>query len=275
MTMISNPASALYRYHAGNKGKFLSYKDFGENPELTLTMFKDFYFECFPSILYWFYPNRDDESNMILSANMWRSIRDQYGEIILPRKIVYHPLISLCHNQDDFSSRQNNLFYSNEYEEYLVLSSLEQYFFSASVFFTKLIPQVLTRALGISARRLFLKTSGWPEMSAGLGYLVSAEQWLKESDGLLPCPGEAQYYNSLLDVLLPFFSNEVEAFLSGREPSISSQAYGELTKIAVGRTDIVLEELSKAVDSAKEHFRTGQIPVYYLSHEELYGNTFE
>ena len=256
MTMISNPASALYRYHAGNKGKFLSYKDFGENPELTLTMFKDFYFECFPSILYWFYPNRNDESNMILSANMWRSIRDHSGEIILPRKIVNHPRIFLCLNQDNFSSRQNNLFYSNEYEEHLALSSLEQYFFSASVFFTNLIPQVLTRALGISARRLFLKASGWPEMSAGLGYLVSAEQWLNESDGLLPCRGEAQ-------------------FLSGREPSISSQAYGELTKIAVGRTDIVLEELSKAVDSAKEHFRTGQIPVYYLSHEELYGNTFE
>lgn len=230
MTMISNPADALYRFHAGNDGKFLSYKDFGENPELTLSMFKDFYFECFPSILYWFYPDRNDESNMILSAN---------------------------------------------HVEHLVLSLLEKYFFSASVFFTNLIPQVLTRALGISARRLFLKASGWPEMSAGLGYLVSAEQWLKESDGLLPCSGEAQYYNSLLDVLLPFFSNEVEAFLSGREPSISSQAYGELTRITVGRIDIVLEELSKAVDSAKEHFRTGQIPVYYLSHEELYGNAFE
>ena len=209
----------------------VTYKDFDRIPDLTLKAYKDFYFKEFPKLLRWFYPSMSSDGRVILFAK-----------------------------REDNEDRR---FYSL-IESPGELDSIGKYFFSVSVFFTCLIPQVLAKCINHKAMELFFRASGWPFMSAGLGGQISAELWLKESE-LKPEGKEVDWYNTLLDIVTDFFINEVASFLEGMEDSVETSAYEELVEMASGKIGEIKECLLAAVRNAKENFKTDNIPTYFLN----------
>ena len=208
----------------------VTYKDFDDMPDLTLKAYKEFYFKEFPKLLRWFYPSMSDDGRMIL-----------------------------------FATRE-----SNEDRRFRILAegpgeldSTGEYFFSVSVFFTCLIPQVLAKCIGHKAMDMFFRASGWPLMSSGMGGQVSAECWLKDS-GIYPDEAEVRWYNALIDIVKPFFAGEIREFLEGGQASLDDAAYSQLVESAKGKTDAVEETLMTAVTQAEDNFRTGEAPVYWF-----------
>lgn len=216
-----------------NRRMGVTYKDFDRIPDLTLKAYKDFYFKEFPKLLRWFYPSMSSDGRVILFAK-----------------------------REDNEDRRFYRLIEGPGE----LDSTGEYFFSVSVFFTCLIPQVLAKCISYKAMDMFFKASGWPLMSAGLGGQVSAELWLKESK-LMPEVKEVDWYNALLDIVTDFFVNEVTSFLEGEEDSVETSAYEELVGMACGKIDEVKECLRTAVSDAKENFKADRIPTYFLNPE--------
>ena len=205
----------------------VSYKQFGQNKELTLTEYKDFYFKKFPNALMWYYP----------------SLR---GDIILHAARKFNA----DRRFEDFGR-------SRDY------SSTEQYYISASTYFFCLIPYVIEKIVGCDARDLFYKASSWPKMSAGLAGYVSPEQWLFESE-LLPLKGrEASCYNDLLDIILPFHCSEIEDFFKGGQLSANKEAYDSLCLLVTDKIDVIIEEIKHNVQLSKERFLQGKYNVNF------------
>lgn len=207
---------------------YVAYKDFIKHPVETLENYKDFYFNSFPSLFKWYYNDWSSDCKLILSATAHKNMSD-------------NPLL-----QD----------------------SANQYFFAASVFFTCLIPQVITRTAGNEARKYFLRATGWPLMSAGLGGIVSAEQWLKES-GLAPTKEEADYFKTLLLIIFPWQSDEMKQFVSGSESSLNPDAYMKFCNAMEGKWDAFEREFLVTVRAAGYRFIDGEFPVGYLQGDEL------
>lgn len=209
----------------------ICYKEFSKNPSLTQECYKEFYFELFPHLLLEYYPDRNN-----------------------PNKNTPYCIIKSATR----NSNQNIKLGTS-----LNLSSEQQYFFSASMFFMSLIPQVIYKILGDAARLEFHRSSGWPILSCGLGGIMSPEKWLDESE-ILPQDKEVEYYNDLLDIILPFHCNELQSFLSGTELSVDSKAYSSLCKRADRKVDEIIREIEKVTEQAKLNFTLGRWSLYYI-----------
>ena len=207
-------------------------KDFATKPKETLDSFKSFYFNDFWEMLLWYYPDRIEHNQELVILSAAGSIPQQ--ELIQNLRLRFRRL-----------------------------DAQKQFFFSVSVFFTCLIPQVLKKAIGAEAMEAFYKASGWPRMSAGLGGQISAELWLKESE-LYPSQEEASWYNSLLDIVENFFIQEVTEFLGGDKESVNSAAYKTLAGLASGKIDLVEQTMRTAILAAKDNFAAGNAPTYYV-----------
>ena len=283
-----NPTIARIRYDE-QKNEFLSYKDFGASAERTIKAFKDFYSLLFPAVFFWYYPYRTE--SMILGATRHVNRIRESGDIKKERLITncsrsctrtcfcdflntpfciksIKPITTDDECKDNggilFFPSRRCWFTSDKYCERLSLDSTEQYFFSVSVFYLVLIPQVITKVLGENGKTLFLHASGCPEVSSGLGGCVSAEQWLYESGDLFPSIEEATYYNTLLDITFSFFREELQTFLQGNDANTNSDAYKQLKDLAKDKISNVMEMLYIAVQQAEVNFSTGQHPIYYL-----------
>lgn len=209
----------------------ISYKEFSKNPSITQECYKEFYFELFPHLLLEYYPDRNNPD----------------------KNTPYSFIKSAARN-----SRQNIKLGTS-----LNLSSEQQYFFSVSVFFGSLIPQVIYKIAGDVAMMSFHRSSGWPIFSCGLGGIMSPEQWLYESE-IIPENKEVEYYNTLLDILLPFHCNELRLFLSGTELSVDSKAYASLCKRVDGKVEEIIREIEKVIEQAKLNFTLGRWSLYYI-----------
>ena len=207
------------------------YKNFADQPEQALKEYETFWFREFPSALRSYYPYVSVDGKMILGAKR-------------------------CHNH----YVGVNMFHSSE----------RQYYFSVSVFFYVLLPQVVAKTFGKEAAAAFHDASGWMRVSAGLGGNVGAEQWVYDSGDLYPMEKEVVYYNALIDAILPFHKKEILDFLKGGQPSLDAVAYDSLCKIASGSLDEFEKNLDDAVEAAKANFVKGEQPVYYLPSEILY-----
>lgn len=207
---------------------YVYYKDFIKHPIETIENYKDFYLNSFPELLRWYYPMWSHDGKMILDAQNHNSMADNAS----------------------------------------LLDSTNQYFFAASVFYTCLIPQVITRTAGVEARNMFLKATGWPMMSAGLGGFISPELWLKES-GLAPVQGEADYFKTLLLITLPWQTEEMKKFYSGTEESLDRHAYWAFCKVMEQKGATFDRELLVTVREAGFRFLDANYPVYYLKEKEL------
>jgi hypothetical protein len=214
----------------------ISYKEFSKNPSITQECYKEFYFELFPHLLLEYYPDRNNPD----------------------KNTPYSFIKSAARN-----SRQNIKLGTSLIGASLNLSSEQQYFFSVSVFFVSLIPQVIYKIAGDVAMMSFHRSSGWPIFSCGLGGIMSPEQWLYESD-IIPENKEVEYYNTLLDILLPFHCNELRLFLSGTELSVDSKAYASLCKRVDGKVEEIIREIEKVTEQAKLNFTLGRWSLYYI-----------
>lgn len=214
----------------------ISYKEFSKNLSITQECYKEFYFELFPHLLLEYYPDRNNPD----------------------KNTPYSFIKSAARN-----SRQNIKLGTSLIGASLNLSSEQQYFFSVSVFFGSLIPQVIYKIAGDVAMMSFHRSSGWPIFSCGLGGIMSPEQWLYESD-IIPENKEVEYYNTLLDILLPFHCNELRLFLSGTELSVDSKAYASLCKRVDGKVEEIIREIEKVTEQAKLNFTLGRWSLYYI-----------
>ena len=109
----------------------------------------------------------------------------------------------------------------------------------------------------------FHRSSGWPIFSCGLGGIMSPEQWLYESE-IIPVNKEVEYYNTLLDIILPFHCNELRFFLNGKELSIDNKSYALLCDSVNGKVDEIKRELVRVTEQAKQNFVLGSWPLYYI-----------
>ena len=106
----------------------ISYKEFSKNPSITQDCYKEFYFELFPHLLLEYYPDRNNPY----------------------KNTPYSFIKSAARN-----SRQNIKLGTSLIGASLNLSSEQQYFFSVSVFFMSLIPQVISKIAGDVAMMSF------------------------------------------------------------------------------------------------------------------------
>lgn len=216
--------------------QIITYKEFSKDPSKTIEYYKEFYFGAFTNLLLEYYPDRNNPYEGHPYCFIKSATRNSTQNIKLGTSLIGTSLN---------------------------LSSEQQYFFSASMFFMSLIPQVIYKILGDAARMEFHKSSGWPILSCGLGGIMSPEQWLYESE-ILPQDKEVKYYNDLLDIILPFHCNELQSFLSGTELSVDSKAYASLCKRADEKVDEIVREIEKVAEQAKQNFAIRQWPLYYV-----------
>ena len=99
---------------------------------------------------------------------------------------------------------------------------------------------------GKTSMDLFHKASGWPKMSAGMAGFVNPIMWLEESD-LAPDEGELLYYSSLMEIVLPYHSQELKAFLVGNQPSLDYMAYEALCANVSCKVESIITELETEV----------------------------
>jgi hypothetical protein len=223
----------------------IDYKDFATHPSETLNCYKEFWFKHFSNLLTWYFPNRTDL--MILFASREHN-KNRYIRNIHSGLITYNTADKPCG----------------------INGSTDEYFFSNSVFFYVLLPQVIAKTWGGEAARLFHKASGWIRTSAGLGGNVSAEQWLYESEELYPSIREVKYYNALIDIVSNFHKQEIIDFMKGDMISIDTESYKSLCEIASGSTSLFEETYDKAIEDAKNNFANQVHPPYYLPEDVLY-----
>lgn len=214
----------------------IDYKDFALHPSETLHNYKEFWFNHFSNLLAWYFPNRTDL--MILYASREHN----------KKRDIHSGLIA--YNTTDKHCGING--------------STDEYFFSNSVFFYVLLPQVIAKTWGSDAARLFHKASGWIRTSAGLAGNVSAEQWLYESGELYPSIKKVKYYNALIDIVSNFHKQEIIDFMKGDMISIDTESYKSLCEIASGSTSLFEETFDKAIEDAKNNFANQVHPTYYL-----------
>ena len=150
----------------------IMYKEFSKNPIMTQKYYKEFYFGIFKNLLFEYYPDRNTPNS----------------------DTPYCFIKSAARNRAQYIKLGPSLFGKS-----LNLPSEQQYFFSASMFFMSLIPQVIYKIAGDIAKNAFHRSSGWPILSCGLGGIMSPEQWLYESE-IIPVNKEVEYYNTLLDI---------------------------------------------------------------------------
>ena len=208
------------------------YKKFAEQPDTALSEYKNFWFSKFIKALKWYFPNVSRDFTMILGA-----------------------------------SRSKNNYVRLYYE---LSDSCDQYYFSASVFYYVLLPQVVAKVFGTEAAAYFHKASGWMRISEGMGGNVGAEHWLERSGELFPAEKEVQYYIALIDAIHGFHKGEMLEFLSGNSAAVDTDAYRKLCNITSTSLADFETELDSAVESARQHFKEGDSPVYYLPDDLLY-----
>jgi hypothetical protein len=132
------------------------------------------------------------------------------------------------------------------------------------------LPQVVAKVFGTEAAAYFHKASGWMRISEGMGGNVSAEHWLERSGELYPREKEVQYYIALIDTIHGFHKKEMLEFLSGNAAALDMDAYKNLCNITSTSLTDFEKELDSAVESAKQHFKEEESPVYYLPQDLLY-----
>ena len=269
MTTTQIPAKKTIFSNTKLKTMTINYKNFATNKEQTLTDYISFYQTRFPALFKWYYPSLNSNGFVLFATRDKNKDRRFNGGVN-----SWNPsLLTLLGTSEDFQSGKMSSPRSLKDElgdNYI--SSSELYFFSASVFFHVLIPQVIWKVAGEEAWELFCKAAAWPRMSAGLGGFVSAEQWLYETDldpnecshEIFPIKEEAPYYNALLDIILGFHTEELTEFLKGNSPNADPDSFSKLHEIVKDKIEPIANELAVAVEAAKEHFLNGEHPVYYL-----------
>lgn len=228
------------------------YKKFAEQPDTALSEYKNFWFSKFIKALKWYFPNVSRDFTMILGAS--RS-KNNYVRLYEGR--------GMSGIQCFDRGRTTNA-------DVMFSDSCEEYYFSASVFYYVLLPQVVAKVFGTEAAAYFHKASGWMRISEGMGGNVGAEHWLERSEELFPLEKEVQYYIALIDAIHDFHKGEMLEFLSGNAAAVDMDAYRKLCNITSTSLADFEKELDSAVEAAKQHFKEGECPIYYLSKDLLY-----
>ena len=228
------------------------YKKFAEQPDTALSEYKNFWFSKFIKALKWYFPNVSRDFTMILGAS--RS-KNNYVRLYEGRGMSG----ILCFDR----VRTTNT-------EVILSDSCDEYYFSASVFYYVLLPQVVAKVFGTEAAAYFHKASGWMRISEGMGGNVSAEHWLERSGELFPMEKEVQYYIALIDAIHDFHKGEMLEFLRGNAAAVDMDAYRKLCNITSTLLADFEKELDSAVEAAKLHFKDGECPVYYLMEDLRY-----
>ena len=120
----------------------------------------------------------------------------------------------------------------------------DEYFFSASMYYMTVIPQIICKIASPKAARAFLNSSGWPAISLGLGGFMSAEQVLYESE-LLPYRNEVNKYISLLKITLDFQKQELVEYMSGNADTLDKEAHITFCEETKGLQEEILNELDR------------------------------
>ena len=228
------------------------YKKFAEQPDTALSEYKNFWFSKFIKALKWYFPYVSHDSTMILGATR-----------------RHNNYVHLYHGHgrsgilDSDSGRTTNT-------DLIFSDTCDEYYFSASVFYYVLLPQVVAKVFGTEAAAYFHKASGWMRISEGMGGNVSAEHWLERSGELYPREKEVQYYIALIDTIHGFHKKEMLEFLSGNAAALDMDAYKKLCNISSSSLADFEKELDFAVESARQHFKEGDSPIYYLPQDLLY-----
>ena len=189
------------------------YKKFAEQPDTALSEYKNFWFSKFFKALKWYFPNVSRDFAMILGASRSKNnyVRLYHG----------HGRSGIL---DSDSGRTTNT-------DLIFSDTCDEYYFSASVFYYVLLPQVVAKVFGTEAAAYFHKASGWMRISEGMGGNVSAEHWLERSGELYPREKEVQYYIALIDTIHGFHKKEMLEFLSGNAAAVDMDAYRKLCNI--------------------------------------------
>lgn len=122
------------------------------------------------------------------------------------------------------------------------------YMFSISVFYLSLCPQIIGRLYGWKQMENFLRASGWPMMSCGLGGVMHPIQVVFESDLYPQYPFESFY--EVLEIVSDYLNKDFLQFFDHNSPNLCRQAYDNLCKEV--RVNELEEELYHQVDLYKQ-----------------------
>lgn len=205
--------------------------------ESDLPEYVKYWKEEFAKVLNWYYTDwlhnfNNSGKNMILSAKH-RSFVDLLRPLNL--SLLFTELSPRPKDNIERSETQNKIC-SNEY------------FFSASMYYLSVIPQIISKVIQPEIARNFLRSSGWPAISLGMGGYMSAEQILYESE-LLPYPNEVDRYISLISIIHNFHKEELSDYMLGSSPNLNNNAYSIFCSGVKKDTQRILLELDSQKDS--------------------------
>ena len=118
-------------------------------------------------------------------------------------------------------------------------------FFSASVFYTLSLPQVIGKLYGSKMMEDFHRVHFWPKFHCQEGGLMNPIQQLSET-GLFPSHDEADAYLQVFQEVAPQLESMVVEFISKKHPGLKSETYRRM-KASI-KPDAVLAELQELRD---------------------------
>ena len=118
-------------------------------------------------------------------------------------------------------------------------------FFSASVFYTLSLPQVIGKLYGSKMMEDFHRVHFWPKFHCPQGGLMHPIQQLSET-GLFPSHDEADAYLQVFQEVAPQLESMVVEFISKKQPGLKSETYRRM-KASI-KPDAVLAELQELRD---------------------------
>lgn len=101
------------------------------------------------------------------------------------------------------------------------------YMFSVGVYFMSMCTQCVGKLFGWHQMENFMRASGWPMLSCGMGGLMSPIQVVIESE-LYPVPGSEAKYHEVFHAAEDYLTRSFLEFLSGNTANINAIAYDSL-----------------------------------------------
>jgi hypothetical protein len=140
-------------------------------------------------------------------------------------------------------------------------------FFSVSLFFTALVPQVVAKVTGhLEDMYDFLRVSGMPLLSRGLGGSMAPYTFL-EYAGLLP--ENESWFNLAREETDYFYRVLIHHVIGGIRRPVS-QPEKNLSRLDGGQLKAMRQEMKKYIDSLESSMKEGSpMPNYYLPEEIL------
>lgn len=120
-------------------------------------------------------------------------------------------------------------------------------YFAIIFYYVSLCNYAINEVAGMDTLINFLKSTGWPMTSCGLGGIMSPNHTLKEAELIY------ENTSTLFQEVIPFMKEELNKFFNGGADNLNQIAYDEFVKAMEGKIDKFWEIADKEIEAFTFH----------------------